>query len=83
MEITDNKHSFFLQRHYAIPVELIINVKDPARKYIHIGDTLYAYGTMKPVEERLVVTEEEYNFIDDIYRSVCIRDLVRRDYKII
>jgi hypothetical protein len=77
MEITDKTRSFFLQRHYAIPVELIINVKDPKRKYIHIGDILYAYGTMKPVEERLVVTEEEYTFIDDIYRSVCIRDSIR------
>jgi len=83
MEITDNKRSFFLQRHYAIPVEIIINVEDPVRKYIHIGDILYAYGTMKPVEQRLVVTEEEYTFIDDIYRRVCIRDSVRRDYKII
>ena len=77
MEITDKKRSFFLQRHYAIPVELIINTKDPERKYIHIGDILYAYGTMRPVEERLVVTEEEYNFIDDIYRDVCIRDSIR------
>jgi hypothetical protein len=75
MEITDKTRSFFLQRHYAIPVELILNIRDRQRKYIHIGDILYAFATMKEVDTKLVLTEEEYTVIDDVYRQVCINNM--------
>lgn len=75
MEITDKTRSFLLQRHYAIPVELILNVKDSKRKYVHIGDVLYAFATLKEVDKKLVVTKEEYTLIDEIYRQVCINNM--------
>jgi len=64
LTITDGKAEFKLDYSDSIDLELKLNVSAYGRKWIHIGDMLYAYGTKtKGKDWEFEIDKEEFKFL--------------------
>lgn len=64
LTVTDDKHSFKLDYEESIDLELKLNVSGLGKRWSHIGDVLFDYGTKKKgLHAELLVDADEYAFL--------------------
>jgi len=69
MNITDDVRSFNVDKKTAIAIELALNKSIYGHAWVHIGDALYDFGARsKPIVE-LLVTEFQYDYLQELLIS--------------
>ena len=64
LTVTNDKYSFKLDYEESIDLELKLNVSGHGKRWSHIGDVLFDYGTKKKgLHAELLVEPEEYAFL--------------------
>ena len=64
LTVTDDKRAFELNYEESIDLELKLNVSGHGKRWSHIGDVLFDYGTKKKgLYAELLVGPDEYAFL--------------------
>jgi len=64
LTVINDKYSFKLDYEESIDLELKLNVSGHGKRWTHIGDVLFDYGTKKKgLHAELLVEAEEYAFL--------------------
>ena len=74
LTITNTDHLFTLTEPQCIDLELKLNVTSKGKEWVHIGDHLFAYGTKKPIGDRLVVNNDQYEFLQKLLTKSSYRE---------
>ena len=65
--VTDGSNVFQLNKQEAIQLELKLNKTMYARKWIEIGDHLFNFGSGRPCEVQIILDQEQYDFLYDLF----------------
>lgn len=63
LKVTNGLEECHLTENQSIALELKLNVTSKGKVWAHIGDHLYNFGVKKPCEPALIVTAEQYCFL--------------------
>jgi hypothetical protein len=70
LKITDGEQSIKINKGDAIRMELKLNKSDNKRTWIHIGDSLFDFGSNKKDISVLTVTTEQFLFLEEMYNML-------------
>ena len=66
LNITDRNRSFMLNTEESLDLELKLNVTQYGHHWKSIGDVLYDHAIKKISDYNLIVTNEQYNFLEKL-----------------
>lgn len=64
LNITDNLRSFMVNTEESLDLELKLNVTQYGHQWKSIGDILYDHAIQKIMDYNLIVTFEQYTFLE-------------------
>ena len=67
LTLTDGSNLFQLNKQESIQLELKLNTSMYGRKWITIGDHLYNFGSGRPCEDQIILDQEQYAFLYDLF----------------
>lgn len=71
LKITDGEQAIKVNKGDAIRMELKLNKTEHQRTWIHIGDTLFDFGSNKKEALNVLnVTAEQYLFLEEMYNML-------------
>jgi len=67
LTLTDGFSTFQLNKQEAIQLELKLNTSIYGRKWITIGDHLFNFGSGRSCEVQIILDQEQYDFLYDLF----------------
>jgi hypothetical protein len=74
LTIATTEQSFQLDARNCIALELKLNVTSKGNIWSAIGDHLFNYGMNRPCKDTLVVTHEQYAFLEELQTRASYKD---------
>ena len=74
LTVTNTEQSFQLDAQSCVALELKLNVTSKGKVWSAIGDHLFNYGTNRPCKEFLVVTNEQFAFLEELQTKASYKE---------
>ena len=69
LNIICEKKNIKINKTQALKLELELNVSEYAKKWIELGDHLYNFHVDKECKNEIIVSQEQFNFINNILKN--------------
>jgi hypothetical protein len=69
LQLTDGQRNLYVNQGQAISLEIKLNVSEFGFIWKSVGDHLFFYGTRRNVARKLVLTREQFSFLEELIKQ--------------